>query len=155
MQRRKRVSKSRASPGQTQDTSGTQNDASQGNNQEVAGAGNVAANMETPTNANANTPAVASGGAQRHEAWPEEARRALVDEDEGHDANDKIEDDIEADGGSDAVWTPAREDKLIDLFRGCTFLYNKNTAGFLQRNKKDMAYTKIAMILGVTGKSFL
>lgn len=49
------------------------------------------------------------------------------------------------------VWTPEREDKLIDLFRSCVFLYDKTAPGFLQRHKKDLAMAKFAKILGVTG----
>lgn len=49
------------------------------------------------------------------------------------------------------VWTPEREDKLIDLFEACVFLYDKTAPGFQQRHKKDMAMRKFAGILGVTG----
>lgn len=59
---------------------------------------------------------------------------------------------MDVDGEADAVWTPAREHWLTDLFRECTFLYNKNTPGFRKQNKKDMAFAKIGIILGVTGK---
>lgn len=59
--------------------------------------------------------------------------------------------DNDSDGEGDTVWTPEREDRLIDLFKECTFLYDKNVPAFQQRNKKEMAHARFAAILGVTG----
>lgn len=59
-----------------------------------------------------------------------------------------IEDEVD-------VWTPGKEDKLIDLYEKCTFLYDKASPGFNQRNRKDLAFKKIAEILGVNGERLL
>lgn len=59
--------------------------------------------------------------------------------------------DISVEVDDAGVWTPEREDKLIDLFQACVFLYDKTAPGFQQRHKKDMAMKKFAGILGVTG----
>lgn len=65
--------------------------------------------------------------------------------------NESIEAQVELDVEDSEVWTPEKEDKLIDLFRSCVFLYDKTAPGFLQRHKKEMAMAKFAGILGVTG----
>lgn len=76
----------------------------------------------------------------------------VINPDQGHahmsDANDLAEA-----GDSEYIWTSQREDHLIDLFRDCTFLYNKKIPAFQERHKKDKAYARMAEVLGVTGKA--
>lgn len=55
-------------------------------------------------------------------------------------------------GESEIVWTAYREDKLIDMFRDCTFLYDKKVPAFQERHKKDKAIERFAKVLGVTRK---
>lgn len=50
------------------------------------------------------------------------------------------------------VWTMQKEDKLIDYYRRCVFLYDQSHPSFKLRNKKDLAYEKISQLVGVTGK---
>lgn len=161
MQRRKRFSKTRGTSGTQNDstTHSEENTVAQANNQESTGVGAV--NVETARNRrpeNVTTVAAAGAADGVHKARPEEeesTEQAQHTENEGGvdlNGNINIDGDLDTDGEGDAVWTPAREDRLIDLFRECTFLYDKNTAGFLQRNKKELAYARIATLLGVTGK---
>lgn len=55
-------------------------------------------------------------------------------------------------GENECVWAGGKEDKLIDLFRDCTFLYDKQAPAFQERHKKDKAIARFAEILGVTSK---
>lgn len=76
------------------------------------------------------------------------------------DAADYFEDgdidlDLEEELGGDMqedIWTYEKEDKLIDLYEKCVFLYDKTSPGFQLRHKKDLAFRKIAAILGVPGE---
>lgn len=61
----------------------------------------------------------------------------------------------ESDEEGDLVWTSEREDRLIDLYKECTFLYDKNVPAFQQRHKKEMAHARFAELLGVTGMLYM
>lgn len=49
-------------------------------------------------------------------------------------------------------WTIAKEDKLIDYFERCKFLYDKNNDDYKLRGKKEQTYAAIAKKLEMTGK---
>lgn len=70
-----------------------------------------------------------------------------IEEELGEVSNE--EDD--GDTGGD-LWTPKKEDKLIDFFEKCVFLYDKDKDDYRLRNKKTRAYTVFANKLGVTCK---
>lgn len=69
-------------------------------------------------------------------------------EDELGEVSDEEDD---GDTGGD-LWTPRKEDKLIDFFERCTFLYDKELDDYRLRNKKIRAYNVFANKLGVTCK---
>lgn len=50
------------------------------------------------------------------------------------------------------VWTPKKEDKLIDMYEKCRFLYDKDHKDYLLRNKNQRANAVFADKLGVTGR---
>lgn len=65
-----------------------------------------------------------------------------------------IEGDLECDDDDNAseLWTPKKEDKLIDMFEKCSFLYDKEHDDYWLRNKKLRAFTAFAKKLGVECK---
>lgn len=65
-----------------------------------------------------------------------------------------LEDELDREMQED-VWTYEKEDKLIDLYEKCVFLYDKASPGFQLRHKKDLAFRKIAAILGIPGEYLL
>lgn len=70
---------------------------------------------------------------------------------EGDENGDMLTERQTEEEGDDSVWTVEREDRLIDLFEACVFLYDKTAPGFQLRHKKEMAIRRFAGILGVTG----
>lgn len=49
------------------------------------------------------------------------------------------------------VWTPQKEDRLIDLYKACKFLYDQTHPSFKLHHCKGLAYRRIAQLVGVTG----
>lgn len=59
---------------------------------------------------------------------------------------------VGVEGDDDAGWLNGLEDKLLDLYEACPFLYDKNVPAFRQKYKKEMAYEHFAKLLHVTGR---
>lgn len=81
------------------------------------------------------------------EQFPEEQVNDIGDLDreieEELGENENSEGEEEGDNGGD-LWTPRKEDKLIDYFQRCTFLYDKSLDDYRLRNKKICAYNVFA-----------
>lgn len=54
--------------------------------------------------------------------------------------------------GGETEWTIRKEDKLIDLFEQCKFMYNKDHAEYKLKFKKELTYATFAKKLGMTGE---
>lgn len=172
MHRRRRSTKAKAPQTNTQNTGEVEQPQSediqmgsgreQGNGDALAGGDN----SQTQRNSEKNTAGIPAAAGSAAAIESSDGQQEVRDNTTGNYANASVNGDIEVelegegdngeadldiDAESDAIWTPAREDKLIDLYRDCPFLYDKNSAGFVQRHKKDLAYAKFATILGVTG----
>lgn len=57
--------------------------------------------------------------------------------------------DLDLDLEDDELWMDARENKLIELYRDCPFLWNKTLSSYQLRNKQEVSYAKFAEVLGV------
>lgn len=49
------------------------------------------------------------------------------------------------------VWTPKKEEKLIEMYKERVFMFNMSEKGYHNRNKKAAALKYMATQLGVTG----
>ena len=54
----------------------------------------------------------------------------------------------------EGLWTEDRENRLIELYRKCPFLYDKTLPSYKLKHKKHVAYTKFGSTLGVPGMSY-
>lgn len=70
-----------------------------------------------------------------------------IEDELGEPQDDPIDDDLAND-----LWPPKREDKLIDYYEACTFLYNKPEPDYRLRHKKIRAFHVFAGKLKVTCK---
>lgn len=64
---------------------------------------------------------------------------------------EKEEEDGKNAGGTE--WSVKREDKLIDIFEQCKFLYDKDHPEYKLKGKKVQTFAAFAKKLGMTGKS--
>ena len=50
------------------------------------------------------------------------------------------------------MWTEDRENSLIELYKNCTFLYDKTLPSYKLKHKKHAAFNKFGVILGIPGR---